>query len=281
MFALSNTLFIIHPIILYLSITKIIFNPLKTNLYLFFFSALFLGGFWSMQELNWGGWWNWDVLETNILFLFIFCLFWTHFKFFSLKKKKRTFKFFFVFLILCSYFLNKTGIGLSIHSFIPAKFLKNYYYFVVFFFCFIFFFWNLKFLSKIAFFWAITFIYFFFIDLKFFKKLIIIFFFMTNSTRLNWLLYNFHQKIKIGVILIILFNLHNKIFFLKNNGFCFYINYFNNFKKNKVYYDCNQINLYNNKNLFLKKPKNIFKLYWEIKLNKNNNYKFTTYIYLK
>ena len=85
---LINGLIIIHPIFMYITYVLFIcvyfyfkkFNK-KPNLLLkfiqskkvffnlFSFFALFLGSYWAQQELNWGGWWNWDFVEL-ISFLF-------------------------------------------------------------------------------------------------------------------------------------------------------------------------------------------------------------------
>ena len=84
-FSLTNGLLILHPVFLYYicsSIITLFFNNVfffkkllifnffrKFNikiLFILFTSLLIsiaLGSFWAEQELNWGGWWSWDLIE--------------------------------------------------------------------------------------------------------------------------------------------------------------------------------------------------------------------------
>jgi len=85
---LTNGLLIIHPLILYSyygvlllflfhtlykstkSLNKIYFYPffLERNIsYIIGIIALALGSWWSHQELNWGGFWSWDLVEIFLL----------------------------------------------------------------------------------------------------------------------------------------------------------------------------------------------------------------------
>ena len=43
--------------------------------------SIFLGSWWAMQELSWGGWWNWDASETLGLLITFFILIIFHVKF--------------------------------------------------------------------------------------------------------------------------------------------------------------------------------------------------------
>lgn len=65
---LQNSLFNVHPLLFFVSIVFCIKNNKFTH-YSYYFIALFLGGFWAAQEFNWGGWWNWDTIETPTLVL--------------------------------------------------------------------------------------------------------------------------------------------------------------------------------------------------------------------
>ena len=72
---LNNGLLLIHPIVLYLSFVLFFLNAtLRANTILHSWIssifALYLGGWWAQQELNWGGWWNWDPIEYIALLLF-------------------------------------------------------------------------------------------------------------------------------------------------------------------------------------------------------------------
>lgn len=85
---LVNGLILIHPVCIYFTYLCIILhylfwkynynflnyciNLLKSFLLIFLFTSLIaviLGGWWAQQELNWGGWWNWDYVEV-IAFIF-------------------------------------------------------------------------------------------------------------------------------------------------------------------------------------------------------------------
>lgn len=65
---LNNPLAIVHPVLLllaYLKGYKSLYKGLL--LVLVMWAALFLGGWWASQEFNWGGWWNWDLIESPAL----------------------------------------------------------------------------------------------------------------------------------------------------------------------------------------------------------------------
>lgn len=84
--------------------------------------ALFLGGWWADQELNWGGWWNWDIVELiPLLFLLKFivllhtqCLFFIHLHNF------------FYFLLVLFFLYVRWDIFSSIHSFNFSSFYSMY-----------------------------------------------------------------------------------------------------------------------------------------------------------
>ena len=129
---LSNTLFFIHPLLLFgawawasfLALTKKI-RHLSFWFYLFLLNSLGLGGYWSLQEFNWGGWWNWDALEFFSFFIFLGVLGLGHmpkkFKRIFLNKTKS-----FCFTIMLLYFIfNKLGLNSSIHVFLKSKGLIN------------------------------------------------------------------------------------------------------------------------------------------------------------
>ena len=93
--------------------------------------ALIFGSIWSSQEINWGGWWNWDGVEIILLnFFFIAFIIWH-----SLSLKLKNFKFlknlFFLNLIQ-NYFFVKLNIYTSIHNFVNIKKFKNFLVFCIF-----------------------------------------------------------------------------------------------------------------------------------------------------
>ncbi len=97
---LFNGLFLIHPLFIYMFLITFfkickdyinyifIYYTFKLNIknYTFFFKikiistqflsnlillAIVLGSWWALQELNWGTWWNWDLVEIINLLYFI------------------------------------------------------------------------------------------------------------------------------------------------------------------------------------------------------------------
>lgn len=147
---LSNVMFSIHPTITYIYLIfsllslqlNLRFNFFKKNIF-FLNLSMFLGGVWSLQEFNWGGWWNWDLIEMYILLIVYFYIFITH----SNKKTINVLVGYFLFwFLLIIYYItsNKLGINVSIHSFIKSKFYSNYYYSTLILLYITLFFWNFK-----------------------------------------------------------------------------------------------------------------------------------------
>jgi cytochrome c biogenesis factor len=90
---LTNGLILVHPICMYISyilliiffknvkikkINRIIFYVKSKNYIFISFVSIFLGSYWSQQELNWGGWWNWDFVEIIALIFFLLYSFLIH-----------------------------------------------------------------------------------------------------------------------------------------------------------------------------------------------------------
>lgn len=132
---LLNSFFLIHPFLLYIMVGYLIYMHLsnlsynKFSIYLLYLS-LVMGGVWSLQEFNWGGWWNWDLLELFILLNIVYVTFKTHKIVTYINFFKHSIIFFKIFLFLVLYFLfNKWGLSISIHSFSKSIFFKNYFYY--------------------------------------------------------------------------------------------------------------------------------------------------------
>ena len=131
--ALTNTMFLIHPVLLYFSFSLFLNSSLvgkggaRSVLALLVLLAMFLGGYWSLQELNWGGWWNWDVLECGIGFIFIFIALTLHSEKFVSLAYARTRVGISVVIALLYTVLNKSGVATSIHSFVGSEFIKSHY----------------------------------------------------------------------------------------------------------------------------------------------------------
>ena len=136
--SLHNGYLIIHPVLLYSSIALFALiliiscavTVLHINLHLkrefiafsFLITALavMLGCSWAGQELNWGGWWSWDVIELGSLIILIFLLKATHFN------KKNSFYLYnsgihTLFLFLFFWFGARFGFFNSVHSFIDQQ----------------------------------------------------------------------------------------------------------------------------------------------------------------
>jgi cytochrome c biogenesis factor len=92
--------------------------------------SIMLGGYWAQQELNWGGWWNWDYVEIIPLSILFYMLWTLH-----LKKK---FNFGFNHLIKINSFLYillffivvRCDIFNSVHSFNTFTILDKYIYYL-------------------------------------------------------------------------------------------------------------------------------------------------------
>lgn len=138
---LTNGLLIIHPLILYtfysllLSLTvgyyyTLKFNPVKLTLfypylritnvfYIFGSIALFLGAWWSHQELNWGGFWSWDLVEVFLLITVTYSILIRHYYVYSIRSLATNIFFivnFFAYIVSVRYNLIN-----SIHNFIAQS----------------------------------------------------------------------------------------------------------------------------------------------------------------
>ena len=144
---LFNGLLLVHPMLLFLSYVFIFlvsfeyfnkffeskhFSSLNTFLmqYTMFFIviSIILGAIWAQQELNWGGWWGWDLVEVGSLVWLTAFIFFIHFRFL-------TFNFYYLRnFLLCSLFFFYIGLRLalfdSVHSFVGDSTinLRNYSY---------------------------------------------------------------------------------------------------------------------------------------------------------
>ena len=146
--------------------------------------SIALGSLWAEQELNWGGWWSWDVIElVSLHYLFLF-LFFSH-----LPKKyikynyiyANIFSNFIIFTIIIKFnFLN------SIHNFllIDSSF-QNFYEIFIYYLLFIIVINNFKVFTKKTFFNLnqvnILFFFFFFINLLSYTYIFSEFFFIFSK----------------------------------------------------------------------------------------------------
>jgi cytochrome c biogenesis factor len=137
---LTNGLCLVHPFLVYSVYIYLIFYSfkkynvfyywismflLKKVLYINFF-ALMLGSWWAYQELNWGGWWNWDFVEL-ILFIFFIKLVILNHKFsFSKTLYIYVYNFVFFFYLIIFFIFVRWDILNSVHSFNLVSVFENY-----------------------------------------------------------------------------------------------------------------------------------------------------------
>jgi len=150
---LTNGLLIIHPLLLYSFYVALIYFgiwiPLlkktkKTKLSLFYpynlpygkfyvlgIGALFLGAWWSHQELNWGGFWSWDLVEIFLLITVTYVVLRQHYTSLTQVSYLKTIFFGLNFVMyICSVRYNLIN---SIHNFISqSAFLYKITYFILF-----------------------------------------------------------------------------------------------------------------------------------------------------
>ena len=132
---LFNTLAFYHPSCLFVSFLCILYWFLFKKLYLFvslLAGVLFivLGSWWSSQELLWLGWWNWDGVENTIVNYIVFTILFTHVlvkrSYFHVQKNILI-----CFIFLFFFYLNKTNIFKSIHSFTNSTVNNLSYVYVI------------------------------------------------------------------------------------------------------------------------------------------------------
>lgn len=88
------------------------------NFYLYFSSLffMFLGIYWASQELLWGLWWSWDLVEIFLLIVVIMLIIYDHFLKINSITDFYFFRYMLIFLLLF-FFFNKLNIATSLHSF--------------------------------------------------------------------------------------------------------------------------------------------------------------------
>lgn len=140
-FGLQNNLAVIHPLLILvtysclltlLGVTRLTYISRNVCMFIYIlFVTLFLGGWWAFQEFNWGGWWNWDGIETPILltaalithiYLHKFALN-SHTSIFQLNYSK-----YLLYSLILIILLPRFGNTNSIHSFISLN--TNYIYYI-------------------------------------------------------------------------------------------------------------------------------------------------------
>jgi cytochrome c biogenesis factor len=139
---LLNGLFFVHPIIIYTAYALLLYlvnnwiyfsfyNSIETISWKFtslkkkysllayiYLISIVLGSWWAQQELDWGGWWSWDIIEVCALFFFFKLIYLTHLPqnfLYKIGLLSLWWNIFLVFLIILAIRYN---ILLSIHNFL-------------------------------------------------------------------------------------------------------------------------------------------------------------------
>lgn len=172
---LFNGLFIIHPYCIYIFYSIIflyllnLHYYLKLNFYSFRFNllnyykivtlviiigciAIILGSWWAFQEVNWNGWWSWDLVEIinfSLIFLFVKSFHSSQFKlssnFYLIKSIYTIFIYLSIYMALVRY-----NILQSLHSFLNLELSNQFKYIIVLYFFFSFFFYFILIFKKLT-----------------------------------------------------------------------------------------------------------------------------------
>lgn len=150
---LLNGIVLIHPIILFLGYNMLFcLFFFKSSLLSFYksdwlklssllllkllFTALILGSIWAGNELNWGGWWSWDIVEIGALLAFSISILFIHIEKNFLVFSNYLYLIHLFFLIF--YISLHWGLLQSVHSFIDVNFESFSYSSFIFIFYFLF-----------------------------------------------------------------------------------------------------------------------------------------------
>ncbi len=110
---------------------------LMVQLVLIALTTLLLGSWWAEQELSWGGWWSWDLVELLLLNLCIYTIYLCHFFYPNNNNVIFDFKFLQTTTVLfncvvLSIFIVRFNIINSIHNFINIDIYNQYLYYIIF-----------------------------------------------------------------------------------------------------------------------------------------------------
>ena len=233
----TNTLFTIHPPLLIVLVNIILLGVfwvkqlahLTTTLYLII-GVMGLGGAWAFQELSWGGWWNWDLIELGLAVLMLVIVFLVHLLNKFNKETEMLVGFFFFIFWLFKY-INITNLTISIHNFIKNNF-HYYFYWYMFIVAASFIFWRgVVYVCIIT---GVLFLTTSVVDVIFFKKIIFIGVFFYKKVSLNNNYKSAIHKIFFWTLtIIIIFNYNNfgnfnnnhhhlikSLYFFYKNNYC-------------------------------------------------------------
>jgi len=95
------------------------------NLLLTMVLTLFLGAYWSFQEINWNGWWDWDLVELSCLYNILFLLIYIHKPFYT-----RTLFILPLIIICVNFYSIRYGLYGGLHSFFKIELVEKTIYFL-------------------------------------------------------------------------------------------------------------------------------------------------------
>lgn len=157
---LLNGLFLIHPYCIYVFYSSIViylislvyYNYYKFNyrfvykkinkfqyflikfIIIFGLISVILGSWWAYQEINWAGWWSWDLIEIINLLLILYFLFLLHKNAVEYNINYLV-NFNIIYLFILLLLISRFNIINSLHSFVVLNNFEQYSYL---FFCYIF-----------------------------------------------------------------------------------------------------------------------------------------------
>ena len=149
---LLNGLMLVHPILLYFFYTFYLlkfkinlftkyckiwkwysYNTKNITILLMIYISIILGCWWAEQELSWGGWWSWDLVELLALNFFIYLVVHIHNVQIQhtspLQIGSYTVVFFFVLII--AIIVVRFNIINSIHNFLNIESQNQYFYYIL------------------------------------------------------------------------------------------------------------------------------------------------------
>lgn len=264
-----NKIFQLHVSFYIICLYRLIFLSNNTKfLNLLIFTTLFLGSLWSFQEIMWGAFWNWNLIEVTILIFFISIFFLSHVKknYYWINK--------YILLLIGTYlYFNHLPLKLSIHNFVNNKLIKTYFIFIVS----VFFIFNCVFVYKIlVVLWCTPIIYLFINVNSLILTKIVILTFLLFIFNFKFFILNLVLSFNFIISLLVLFFYYVfKLKHVKNIShyylivsvyFIIIIQYYYTVfliqKYNVLYFNKNEIILYKNQNLFnknkIKSKLNIF-----------------------
>lgn len=147
---LLNGLFFIHPWLNYIFLTMFIsvfyfidfyrieiknvnflknylIKFFKTNFYIIFISIC-LGSWWAQQELDWGGWWSWDLIEFISLLYCAFVIYIIHFSKYNSLNILFNYVYMVIFFLIFFLILIRYNQIFSIHNFLGLTEINQWFF---------------------------------------------------------------------------------------------------------------------------------------------------------